>query len=278
MSDYTFLTSCYIKSDIEEFELAMLSMLNQTLPPEQIVVVCDGEISEGLSNLINSFAENNENLFTIVRLEKNQGLGIALREGTSYCRNDIIVRMDMDDICISERCEKQIKYLDEHSDIDVVGSNIEEFIENEDCCEDIRAVPETHEEICKYMKLRTPFNHMTVAMRKSALEKAGGYEHWWLHEDLYLWVRMYLAGCKFYNIQENLVHVRVGKAMCARRGGYKYYKSEKGLYKFMYKNKVISWGEFHKAKLIRFVVHVLMPNGLRQWFYKRFARRKKSEN
>lgn len=272
MSNYSFLTSCYINSKANEFKIAMDSMLNQTLPAEQIVVVCDGQISEELSNLIDEYSSNNQSLFTIVKLEKNQGLGLALREGTEFCRNDIIVRMDMDDICVADRCEKQIKILDENSEIDVVGSNIVEFIDNVENVVGSRVVAEEHEQICKYMKARCPFNHMTVAMRKKTLEKADGYKHWWLNEDSYLWVRMYLVGCKFYNIQENLVLVRVGKEMYARRGGYKYYKSERDLFKFMYKNKVINWFEYQKAKFIRFVVQVLMTNSVRQWFFKKFAR------
>ncbi len=272
MSNYSFLTSCYINSKANEFKIAMDSMLNQTLPAEQIVVVCDGQISEELSNLIDEYSSNNQSLFTVVKLEKNQGLGLALREGTEFCRNDIIVRMDMDDICVADRCEKQIKILDENSEIDVIGSNIVEFIDNVENVVGSRVVAEEHEQICEYMKARCPFNHMTVAMRKKALEKADGYKHWWLNEDSYLWVRMYLVGCKFYNIQENLVMVRVGKEMYARRGGYKYYKSERDLFKFMYKNKVINWFEYQKAKFIRFVVQVLMTNSIRQWFFKKFAR------
>ena len=129
-------------------------------------------------------------------------------------------------------------------------------------------------QICKYMKKRCPFNHMTVIMRKSALEKSGGYQHWHYNEDSYLWARMYLSGAKFANLSEIACYVRVGEDMYRRRGGYKYYKSERDLFKFMYKNKIINWLEYQEAKFIRFVVQVLMPNGVRQWFFKTFARSK----
>ncbi len=273
MSDYSFLTSCYIKSKADEFVIAMDRMLNQTLPPEQIVIVCDGAVSEEVDTLINEYVQNNTNLFTIVRLEQNQGHGIAMHEGELYCRNEIICCMDMDDICVLDRCEKLIKYLDENPDIDLVGSNISEFIEDVDNIVGVREVPETHEDICKFMKMRCPFNHMSVAMRKSALEKAGGYKDCLLYEDYYLWVRMYLAGCKFHNIQENLIKARVGMEMYARRGGYKYYKSGRKLFKFMHKNKVINWFEYKKIIFIKFVVQVLMPNWLRKWFYLKFTRK-----
>ena len=94
------------------------------------------------------------------------------------------------------------------------------------------------------------------------------------NEDSYLWVRMYLAGCKFLNLEEDLVFARINQNTFKRRGGYKYYKSERDLFKFMKQNKIITGWEYTKAKFIRFVVQVLMPNGVRQWFFKKFARNK----
>ena len=115
---------------------------------------------------------------------------------------------------------------------------------------------------------------MTVMFKKSEVEKAGGYLDWHYNEDSYLWVRMYLAGCKFYNIQENLVNVRVGKDMYRRRGGYKYYKSEKKLQKFMLKNKIINFPRYIYNVIIRFILQVLITNNLRGLIYKKFARKK----
>ena len=85
---------------------------------------------------------------------------------------------------------------------------------------------------------------------------------------------MYLAGCKFLNLEEDLVFARINQNTFKRRGGYKYYKSERDLFKFMKQNKIITGWEYTKAKFIRFVVQVLMPNGVRQWFFKKFARNK----
>lgn len=275
MYSYSFLTSCYIKSNADEFVIAMESMLNQTLPPEQIVVVCDGPVAEEVDTLINNYAQNNEGLFTIVRLEKNQGRGIAMHEGELVCRNEYICCMDMDDICEPDRCEKELSFFEAHPDVDIVGSNIAEFIDSPNNIVGVRKVPENHEDICKFLKMRSPFNQMSVAMKKSALEKAGGYKDCFLYEDYYLWVRMFIAGCKFHNLQENLIKARVGKEMYARRGGYKYYKSGRKLFKFMRQNKVISWFECQKIVFVKFVVQVMMPNWLRKWFYLKFARSNK---
>ena len=150
-----------------------------------------------------------------------------------------------------------------------------EFIGDTSNVVGVRKVPLEHDDICKYMKKRCPLNHITVIIRKQALEKAGGYQHWHFNEDSYLWARMYLAGAKFANIADIVSYARVGKEMYQRRGGYSYYKSERDLFKFMYKNKMINWFEYQQAKIIRFVVQVLMPNSVRGWFFKTFARSKK---
>lgn len=274
MEKYTGLASIYKNTKLEELSIALDRMEQQTLPPDQIVVVIDGPVNEELKNYILTKQKEKKYLYTIVESQENIGLGRALALGMKDCRNELVARFDTDDICVLDRCEKQVKYMEQHPDCSVVGANILEFIDNTENIVGCRQVPETHDEIVNFMKKRCPLNHMAVLFRKSEVEKAGGYQDWWLNEDSYLWARMYLAGCKFYNIQENLVYARVGKEMYARRGGYKYYLSEKGLFKFMYKNKIINFAEYTIAKCIRFVVQVLMPNGIRQWFFKTFARRR----
>jgi len=270
MEKYSFLASVYKNTRLEELKEALESWENQTYKPEQIVVVIDGEIPKDVKNFINEKAQ--DGLYTIVPLKDNVGLGRALAFGMEKCRNEIIARADTDDICVLDRCEKQIKYLESNPECSIVGSNIAEFVGGIDNIVGCRIVPENHADIVAFMKKRCPFNHMAVMFRKAEVEKAGGYQHWHLNEDSYLWVRMYLAGCSFYNIQEVLVYARVGQEMYARRGGCKYYLSEKELFKYMYKQGIISYFDYFVAKTIRFVVQVLMTNRIRQWFFKTFAR------
>ena len=269
---YSVLLSVYFKEKPEFLKQALDSMFNQTVKPDEVVLVEDGPLTEELYAVLNEYTEQYPEVFKRVVNETNLGLGKALNRGLEECKNELVARMDTDDVSVSDRCEKQLKIFIETPNVDVVGANIAEFIESPEETVSVRKVPSTHEEICAYLKKRCPFNHVAVTFKKSAVIKAGGYIDWHYNEDYYLWIRMYLAGCIFANINENLVNVRVGKEMYARRGGRKYYTSEKNLFKYMYKHKIISWTAYQKAKFIRFVVQVLMTNRTRQWFFKKFAR------
>ncbi len=272
--EYSFLTSVYKNSKADEMRECVKSMEEQSVKPEQIVVVLDGEVNEQLKEYIDLLQSEKPHLYTVVPLEQNVGLGNALKAGMEHCRNEIVARMDTDDICVLDRCEKQLACFDADPDLSIVGADIAEFDAQIENIVSYRKVPSSHEEICEYLKSRCPLNHMTVMFKKSEVIKAGNYQHWHYNEDSYLWARMYLAGCKFLNIPEVLVYARIDQNTFKRRGGYKYYKSERDLFKFMYKNKIIGFFAYHKAKAIRFVVQVLMPNSVRQWFFKKFARSK----
>lgn len=267
------LMSVYKNDIAANVKIAVESIINQTYRPSQVVIVVDGPVPEDTFKVLDELKNTYEEV-EVYPLAQNVGLGNALKEGMTHCENEIVARMDSDDIAVEDRFEKQIAMFDADEELSIVGSNIAEFIGDTNNVVSVRDVPEKHEDICKYLKKRCPFNHMTVMFKKSEVEKAGGYLHWFYNEDSYLWARMYLAGCKFANIAENLVYARINEATFQRRGGYKYYKSERDLFKFMYKNKIISWGEYQKAKTIRFVIQVLMPNSVRKFVFLKMMRKK----
>ena len=271
--DISVLMSVY-KNDIPKNVItAVESVVNQTLPPKQIVMVVDGPVPEELKNTLVDL-ENKYDIYENVWLMQNGGLGNALKEGTKHCKYNIIARMDSDDISVPERFEKEIKYLEENEDCDVVGSLGQEFYDEPENLAGLKWVPEKHEEIVKFMKSRCPFCHMTVMMKKDVLNRAGGYEHWLWAEDWYLWIRMYLAGAKFYNIQETLVYIRINEQTFERRHGLKYYKSIKGLLKYMKNHKMISLIKYSKEKFVRFVGHVLIPRKMKNKLYRKHLRKK----
>lgn len=269
--NYSVLMSVYKNEKTEYFIQSVNSLLNQTVKPEQIVLVRDGVVYEELQNAIDKFVADYPDLFTYLPLEQNGGLGKALRYGLAHCRNELVGRMDTDDICVLDRFEHQLEFMKNNPEIDVLGGNISEFAKEPTEIVDYRIVPQTHEDISLYLKSRAPFNHVTVMFKKSALEKAGSYESFYLFEDWYLWVKMYLSGAKFANLDEVLVNVRVSD-MADRRGGMKYYRSCVKLLKYMKSNRVIGFWQYLKACAVRFCGYVLLPNKMREWAYKRFLR------
>ena len=180
--------------------------------------------------------------------------------------------MDSDDISRLNRCETQLKYINDNKNISIVGGQIEEFIDTPDKPICARSVPLTDSGLKKYMKRRCPFNHMTVMYRKSDVIKAGNYREWHFNEDYDLWIRMACAGLNFANINKTLVDVRVSSDMYKRRGGMKYFISEAKIQKFMLSEKIIGYGRFAVNVLQRFIVQVLMPSRIRGMVFKLFAR------
>lgn len=143
----------------------------------------------------------------VVRLKKNVGLGNALNEGIKYCKNEMIARMDSDDISYPDRCEKQVVIFNTHPEVSICSGIVEEFTNNPNIVDTQRILPETNDEIVKFAKKRNPFNHPCVMYKKSAVEDVGSYQDFYLLEDYYLWLRMLMSGYQGYNIQEPLLHM-----------------------------------------------------------------------
>lgn len=256
----------------EWFKAAVDSILNQTVKPNEIVLVVDGPVPPELDIIIAEL--ENSSLFKVVRFVENQGHGNARRRGLECCENNIVALMDADDISAPDRFEKQLAFFENDPELSIVGGNITEFVETPDNIISRRIVPQADADIKKYLQKRCPFNQMTVMFKKSDVQSVGGYIDWYCDEDYYLWIRMYLANMKFANSPDILVNVRVGKDMYQRRGGIKYFKSEAKLQKYMLKNKVIGFGTYLLNVLKRLILQVLMPNRIRGYIFKKFAREK----
>ena len=271
---YSVLMSLYKKENAENFKIAINSMLNQTLKPDEIVLVEDGVLTEQLYDVIKEIKDNYPGLITSVVHKKNQGLGLALQHGLEVARNEIIARMDTDDIAVPERCQLQLEFMNTHPDISIVGGQIEEFIGNINNVVGKRIVPTTDKLLKGYLKKRCPFNHMTVMFRKSDILEVGNYQEWFWNEDYYLWIRLAIANKKFANLPQTLVKMRTGPDMYKRRGGVKYFKSERDIQKLMLKNGMISYLRYFINVSERLVLQILMPNFLRGIVFRAFARKK----
>ena len=261
----------YGKDNPDWFQIAVDSILNQTCPPDEVVLVVDGPVPEVLDAVIVACEQNA--VFNVIRLPENVGHGEARRTGLAACKNELVAIMDADDISAPTRFEKQLAVFAADEGLAIVGGNITEFIGEPDNIVGARIVPEADADIKLYMKKRCPMNLVTVMFKKSFVERAGGFIDWYCEEDYYLWLRMALADMIFANLSDTLVNVRVGADMYRRRGGIKYFKSEVRLQKYMRKNGVIGFGTYVSNVLKRLIVQVLLPNRLRGWVFKKFARR-----
>lgn len=274
MNGFSVLICVYKNDNAEDVNLAFKSITDiQTLKPTEIVLVCDGPLPEDTDRVICDAQNSNPGLYKIIKLEKNQGLGNALRRGLEACTNEVVIRMDSDDVALSDRFEKQYHFMIKHPEVAVCGGQITEFVDDVNNVVGKRQVPCVNNEIYNYMKFRCGFNHMTVALRRSKVLEAGNYQPWFWNEDYYLWIRMMLIGCKFANLPDTLVHVRVGKDMYARRGGLKYFKSEAEIQSFMLKNHLISLPRYLFNVSARLAVQVLMPNWLRGLVFQKLFRK-----
>lgn len=267
--------SVYGNDNAKWFDIALESIINQSVKPNEIVIVVDGPIPQDIHNIINKYTEicSKEVItFNIIYLKKNKGLGNALRVAIDNCSNNIVARMDSDDVSLRNRFEEQLKILIQQPSIDIIGGDIAEFINDEENIVSKRVVPITDNAIKNYMKTRCPFNHVSVMYKKSAIISAGGYKDLFWNEDYWLWIRMAENGCIMANTGTVLVKVRVGTDMYKRRGGRKYFASELYLQKYMLKRKIISPLVFIGNIGKRFLVQVLMPNQIRGIIFRKFAR------
>lgn len=268
--------SVYKSDNPDFFDRALSSITDeQTIIPNEIVLVVDGPVSNEINNVINKYEKKYE-IFNVIRLEQNGGLGNALKIAVKNATHELIARMDSDDVSVSTRFEEQLKHFEINPGIDIVGGDITEFIGEENNIVGKRSVPVSNDSIREYMKTRCAMNHVSVMYKKKSVESAGGYQDWFWNEDYYLWIRMWLNGAVFANTGSVLVNVRVGEEMYQRRGGSKYFESEKGLQDYMLKNKMINHSTYIKNVAKRLIIQKLMPNKLRGWVFRTFARKKVS--
>lgn len=262
--------SLYKNEHSDWFRQALDSILNQTVKPDEIVIVKDGLLTSDLENVLKEYL-GKYSCINVLPFEENRGLGLALRDGVLACKNEWIARMDTDDISHPKRFEKQLAYIEQHEDISLLGAAIEEFSFDYNIPDSRTILPLKHDDIVKFAKKRNPFRHMTVIFNRNAVLNSGNYRHFLWFEDYDLWVRLILAGYKTANLPDVLVSVRADESMFSRRGGFKYLLQDLKFQIFIYKRNFINILEFLVNIITRGVVR-LLPNNVRIYIYKIFLR------
>ena len=248
---------------------------NQSVRPSQIVLVLDGPITKDLINIIDIWKVKIQENLKIVELKENVGLGNALNEGLKKCSNNWVFRMDTDDICMPDRFEKQLAFIESNPDVVLFGGQVLEFENEPNDFQVLKSVPTTNEEIRLFSQKRCPFNHMTVAYKKSIILELGGYQHHLFMEDYNLWLRVIGADYKVANLADVVLYARVGNGMHARRKGLEYIKSEKQLLNLKKDLKLQNPLYANMLFIIRSMFR-LMPSALLGKIYNTFLRKKVS--
>lgn len=285
---FSVLMSVYKKEKPEYLREALESVINQTLPPDEIVLVEDGPLTAELDKVVDdieallrqkaemtqhgqSYKERLPQL-KVVKLKQNQQLGRALAEGLKHCTNELVARMDTDDIAVSDRFEVQYRYMEEHPEIAVSGGLMEEFDPADESYRKVKNMPTSKENIKSYSRYRNPVNHMTVMFRKAKVEEAGGYRHFPFLEDYDLWTRMQAKGSEFANIDKVFVRARTERDIYKRRGGRKYCRQYLELRKQQRQLGLLNIKEYTVA-IVLTIGMTLQPSWLRKLVYQRTLRK-----
>lgn len=272
---YSVLMSLYDKENPDYLRQSIDSILSQSIKTDDLVIIIDGPININLQSVLDSYASKYP-FFHIVPLSENRGLGNALNVGVPLCKNELIARMDSDDIAESTRCEKELSYFNNHENISVVGTQIQEFKKNKGDMNSFIHYPLSSKQIRRYIKKRCPFGHPSVMFKKAAILKSGNYSPSMINQQDYeLWIRVLYNGFEGANIDESLLNLRIGDSLYKRRGGLKYFKLCMAIKKSLRKHKMISIFRYCGAAVERFIIHVLTPTKMREFIYTKFLRKHK---
>lgn len=265
------LMSVYVKEKPEYLKAAMDSILAQTYPVNEIMLIEDGPLTEELYGVIQNYREKYPSLIRVFAFEENRQLGRALAKGVELCSNELVARMDTDDIAMPGRIEKQVAYMNAHPAVHVLGGSIREF-NDEGTVDRVKYMPLTQEAVCSYVKVRNPLNHMTVMFRRSAVLEAGNYQHFPYLEDYSLWSRMLSKGYQIRNIEDILVKARTSMSLVRRRSGWAYFKGFSKLRKLQHELGLTNTYEYVKAMIGTFIV-LMQPGFIKELAYKKVLRK-----
>lgn len=248
--NYSVLSSVFYKENPEYLRLAIDSMINQTVVTNDYVIVKDGPLTDELNEVLDEYSKKYE-WIRIVTIEKNSGLGAALNFGLKFCKNELVARMDTDDYSLPNRCEKQIKEFNKDNNLEICGTNIDEFTSDISIVESTKVMPSSMEEIKKYARRRNPFNHPTVMYKKSTVQKFGCYSEVKRGEDIELFTKMIFNGSKGYNINESLLRYRAATNQFERRSSLTDAKAVMRVIWNNYEKHYITFSDFIYVVLIQ---------------------------
>lgn len=273
MGNYSVLMLVYRGEEPTNFRAAIQSMLEQTVLTDDFVIVCDGPLTQELDGVLDTFVSGNPGLFQIVRLPENIGEGLAGNAGLEVCRNELIAKMDSDDISVPDRCEKQMARFAAKPELSILGGVIEEFDNRTGKVCSARSVPMDYAGICKFARRRSPINNVTAMYRRSAVLAAGGYRDLRRGTDYDLYLRMLINGCYAENLPDTLVKVRVDAGDYRRRTSWGALKCCAGIWWYAWRKGFSTLADLLIC-LAAQTFMIICPGRVQKMLYRKFLRRK----
>ena len=246
MPSVSILMSTYAAEKPANLEASLLSLCGQTVPAQQIVLVVDGPIGPEQEAVIRrcTVEASARSVFSVLRLQENQGLANAMNAGLGLCTGCFTMRMDSDDICMPDRVAVQLAYLVDNPQTDVLSAWAEEFFED-GSPPSIKASPTTHSAVVKALRWRNVLVHPAICVRTRLLREIKGYrDRFGLMEDYDLFLRLVQANAHFHVIPKVLVRIRSGLDQRKRRGGMRYVLDEVRFRLEFYRSGFFSLREF----------------------------------
>jgi len=267
LAAYSVLMGVYEKDNPEYFDEALSSMLNQSYPSDDFVLVADGPLTKELQDIVDKYQSTHPEI-NFIQLEENLGQGRAFNIALKDCVHDYVARMDADDYSHPNRMEIQMTYLKEHPEIDLLSANIAEFVNERTNIVSHRNLPGEMKEIRKFANRFSPVNQPVTVFRKSKVIEAGSYQDFYRHEDYYLWVRMMLKGAQVANIQEVLLDYRLSSENLKRRTNWKTTKSAIRFH--FWKHKVGFTNLFDTLLMSSVMLAIFItPDKIFEWLYQK---------
>ena len=272
MEKYSVLTTLYKNDNPAFLKQSIDSMLAQTVVTNDYVIVEDGPITKDLEKVLEEYCDNYA-FFHIVKLEENGGLGVALRAGLQECKNELVARLDADDLSAPERCELQLKEFEKNPELAIVGSDMYEFDEDPEKIKDLKRMPATSDQIYQYGKRRNPFNHSSVMYKKSVIESVGSYSTMRRSQDIELWSKVIFSGYKCANINKPLIYFRTdGANRVRRKKKWSNVKSDLKIFKSNYQMGYAGIFDYLYVCLYQ-ITFYLMPEKMANYLYMKLFRK-----
>jgi glycosyltransferase involved in cell wall biosynthesis len=255
----------HVGADAGAFRAAVDSILGQTRPADEVVIVEDGPLLSEHEEVL-GWAETSHPAVVRVRLVKNQGAGVANQAGLLAASCDWIVKADADDISVAHRIEYQLDEM-RRTGADVCGSAMLEFEGEAGNVTTLRSSPENHPAIARRMRFNSSINHPTAMYRREIAIAVGGYPDMRFMQDYVLFARMLRCGATMVNISEALVYFRAGDELHRRRSARAILGLEWRLQKELRNTGLIRW----PRSLANFAVRCayrLLPLHLMRWVHR----------